>query len=238
MIELTGICDNPKIGAARKLLAADIYLRIPVGRYALMSDDPALTRPAIDILSGIRPPASGRVTVRGLCSWPIGRAGFIRGKVNGYEIVALVSRLYNLSHTLCTEFVREMMTEPSALGDKIEHWPSAVRHEFSHAIALLPPFDIYAIEGTFPFFQNRFTRLWKDLFERRTSGRTLILATTRVNEIRTHCDRAIVCRRGGIEIEDDLESAIAKYPLRLANISPTESDKDIIEERDENEDIF
>lgn len=220
MIELLDISDSPTINGHTTLLATNVTLDIPPGRYALLSHNPFLARHAIDLFSSVRPPARGEVIVQGIPSWAIGRAAFIRGKVTGLEAVALVSRIYALDQNMCFAIMKEMMTNPSLLHERIEHWPTAMRHEFGHAVALLPSFDIYFVDGALPFGRTRYYDLWRSMFEERRKGSSLILSTTRANEAREYCDQAIVLDRGTVEIHDDLDYALSKYPPRPAGAMP------------------
>jgi len=216
MIALENVFDTPLIGGMQYPLALDVNLAIPPGRYALVSRDPLARKPAIDLLAGLRPPAAGRVWRLGACSWPVGRAGFIRGKLTGRQIVALIARIYSLDYKFCLYIVEEMMTLPEFMDEFIEHWIVTARQEFGYIITLLPQFDIYVIDGTLPYRKDRFNLLWRALFEERISGRTLILSTVRVSEANEFCDAALVLNRGKIEIESQLDEILREFPLRPA----------------------
>lgn len=216
MITLENVHDHPFVGPTRHDLFRGVDLVIPPGRYALLARDPSIRKPAIDLLAGLRPPQHGRIRLGGRCSWAIGRAGIIRGKINGFHIIGLIARLYGLDQRMCIAVVSELLSEPDVLRELVEHWSGTTRMEFMHAVALLPRFDIYVVDGTFPFAKSRFTTLWRALFDERTAGKTLILSTVRANEVRDHCDSALVLHHGRIELTHDLDQAVAKYPPRAA----------------------
>jgi capsular polysaccharide transport system ATP-binding protein len=214
MIVLRNIVDRPRVQGRRADLAKGVNLVIPNGRYALLAKDPRLRRPAIDLLAGSRLPAQGNVYRHGLVSWLIGRAGFARGKVKGFHLIALIARLYSLDLPFCEAIIAELMTNPRFLGEPLDRWDAPTRFEVMHAIGLLPRFDIYLIHGSLPALQDRFHRLWRPLFEERIEGRTLILLTTRAAEAEEYCDKAIVLRDGQIFVDEEIDQAVRRYPPR------------------------
>jgi capsular polysaccharide transport system ATP-binding protein len=214
MIAFLNVVDRPVLRGYRLDLALGINLLIPKGRYALLSPDLRLRRPMLDLLAGVRPPASGAIRQNGLVSWPIGRAGFTRGKVTGFHLLALLSRIYSLDRAISEAVVGEILTNPDCLGQIVDHWDSSARFEFLHAVALLPRFDIYIVDGALPVAGTRFHRLWWPLFEQRLSDRTFVLLTTRAREAEDYCDAALVLRNGLVEIDDELDQALGRYPAR------------------------
>ncbi len=189
---------------------------IPQGRYALLSREPLLRKPAISLLAGLRPPQGGRVRHVGRCSWPIGRPGFIRGELTGLQIIGLIARLYDLPEKSCVAFMREILTDPESLRTRMSHAPMRDRAEFGYSLALLPQFDLYVFDGVFPSFVDRFTSLWLRLFSQRIEGRTLILSTTRAMEARHHCTSALILDAGHIRIDSQLDQALYDFPPRPA----------------------
>ena len=187
---------------------------IPAGRYALLATDNAVRRPVLDLITGSRAPARGRVNRQGLSSWAIGRGAFIRGRSTGEQLVRMIARLYHLDGRLCEGVVRDMLTSPERLPEPIERWDSASRQEFGHVLALLPSFDIYVIDGAIPSRKGSFTSLWNVLVRQRIMGKTLILSTVRAPEAMEFCDKALIVDNGRIRISEELEQALADYPPR------------------------
>jgi capsular polysaccharide transport system ATP-binding protein len=212
MILLSRVTDTPRVAGSKRLLADRVDLDLPVDRYALLTGDPHLRRPAIDLLARLRPPHAGHVTAVGSSSWPIGRPGFIRGKVTGRHIVALVARLYGLDMALSNGILETLLTSPAQLDELSTHWPIEFRREFVFAIALLPPFDIYIVDAPFPSPRDRFGQMWRVLFDERTEGKTLITSSTRGRDLVEFCSKAIIFDRGWATVTDRLEEALDQYP--------------------------
>jgi capsular polysaccharide transport system ATP-binding protein len=214
MIHLTGVTDHPQVFGEKRPLLSNVDLVIARDRYALLSTTPGWHRPLIDVLAGIRPPQRGLVQHGGLVSWPMGRQGFIRGKGSGLKMVQLVCNLYGLDVRSSVDWLSELMTNPEYLLKPMADWPLFVRQEFSFALALIPDFDIYMIDGAVPFEPCRFTKLWQALFEARLASRTLILSTYRHSQMTDYCTKALIYERNRFRIEEHLADCIGKYPAR------------------------
>jgi capsular polysaccharide transport system ATP-binding protein len=211
MIELRDVFDTPTVAGEERCLALGVSMSIPRGRYAVVSRDPLLPRPTIDLFAGSRPPRRGVVYRSGVCSWPIGRPGVVRGRLTGVQIVAFIARIYRLDAILCACVVKDAMTNPRLLNERVEYWPLPDRIEFGLLLALLPKFDIYVVDGNLPYRNDRFSRLWTLLFDERIANATLIVSATRTAELKVLCDRAIIIQHGDIWIEKDLAHVLSQY---------------------------
>lgn len=214
MIRLTSVTDHPRVFGEKQPLLSNVDLCIPCNRYGLLSHTPQWHRPLIDVLAGSRPPLSGVVEHSGLVSWPMGRQGFIRGKGSGLKMVQLVCNIYGLKVFDSIDWLSDLMTNPEYLSKSMADWPLHVRQEFSFALALIPDFDIYIIDGAMPFEPSRFTRLWRALFETRLAGRTLIFSTYRHSQMTDYCIKALIYERNRFRIEENLANCIGKFPAR------------------------
>lgn len=226
MIELRDVIDTLTIAGQERAIALGVTMSIPRGRYALLSRDAYAPRPAIDLLAGLRPPRRGAVHHAGVCSWPIGRPGVVRGKLTGVQIIAFIARIYRLDAVLCTCVVKDAMTNHRLLSESVEDWPLVDRIEFGLLLAILPKFDIYFVDGNLPYRKDRFSQVWNFLFEEKTANATLIVSATRTAELKYLCDKALILRQGGITIEKDLGHALSQYAGKSA-IDPSAVEPDL-----------
>lgn len=226
MIYLHDVTDTPLVFGAKEPLLVAAELLLPKGRYALMSRKPERHRALIDVITALRPPATGIVRHDGLVSWPIGRQGFARGKATGRQMMNFVCALYGIDVLTSNDFVSDLLTAPEYLARPMEHWPLYMRQEFSFALALLPDFDVYFIEGAIPFEPCRFTRLWLALFEERLVGRTLLLSTYRHQQMMDYCTKGLVYEQHSLRIDDDLDGCLRKYHVRRSRSGPADGGED------------
>ena len=189
-------------------------LDVPAGRYALLTEVPGDRTPMTDLLCGIRVPLSGRVLFSERQSWPIGRVGFIRGKLTGSDIIGMVCRMYALRRGKAQDLVGSLLTNPESLDLPTIEWSREMRVEYTYALALLPQFGVYVLEGNLPFSKGRFAALWRSLFLHRIQDRLLIVSTYDARVVGEFCDRAFCVAEGRAFIDERLDSALARYPLR------------------------
>lgn len=227
MIFLHDVTDRPVIFGEARLLLSHANLCLEKGRYALCSSRSDSHRFVIDILAGARPPSTGSVAHDGLVSWPLGRQGFVRGKASGARTLKLICRLYGIDDALGIDFVSDLLTKPEILRQSMEEWPAAARQEFTFALALLPDFDVYIVDGALPADTSRFGRLWRGLFESRIVGRTLILSTYRHDQMLDYCAKALVHEEGELRVEDDLELQLKRFPANPIRAGETDPQGDM-----------
>lgn len=214
MIDFHSVTDEIETHGQSARLFDDVEFHLPRGRYALLSSTPEYHRSVIDVLAGLRPPRRGRVSFSGSISWPIGRAGLVRGRTSGFDAIALIAGLHNIDRDKAGEMIALLVSRPDFLDRPFLEWPPYVKQEFIFALGLVPEFDIYVIDAPIPFEDSRFTRLWQALFEERLVGKTLILSTSRQKQMLDYCAKALVYEGKSLAIEHDLEDCIERYPAR------------------------
>jgi capsular polysaccharide transport system ATP-binding protein len=216
MIDLFSVSDECEVYGSEVALFDDVDFRIPPGRYALLARNPAYRTLVMDIIGGLRPPRHGWVNIVGSVSWPIGRVAMLRSKATGLDFIHLVADQYGIDRNYAGEFVTLMMSRPDYLDKALYVWPHYVRQELNFALGLVPEFDIYLVDAMIPSEDSRFTRLWQSLFEQRLVGKTLILSTQRPKQMLDYCAKALVYEAGQLEIVDDLEQCLERFPVRTA----------------------
>jgi capsular polysaccharide transport system ATP-binding protein len=216
MIDLISVSDRSEIYGREVVLFEDLDLRIPPGRYALLSHAPEYRRLVMDVVGGLRPPRSGWVEITGSVSWPIGRAAMLRTKATATQFVHFVADHYGIDRHYAAEFVTLLISRPDYLERPLYVWPPYARQEFNLALGLVPEFDIYLMDSLIPSDDSRFTRLWQALFEQRLVGKTLILSSPRPKQMLDYCAKALVYDPGQLTIEDDLEQCVERFPYRSA----------------------
>lgn len=214
MIRLRNVTFEISLGKSPALVLAQASNWIEPGRYALLVENPATRNPVIDLLCGTREPRTGRVERAGRASWPIGRVGFIRGHLTGWDVVAMICRIYDLNYSLAEGLVSELISNLESLRTPVGRFGPTERMEFTYALALLPKFDIYFLEGSLGFTNDQFAQLWRLLFEDRVKDRMLIVSSYSSAVVTGMCDKALCVARGSLTIDDRLDAALGRYPLR------------------------
>ena len=214
MIELRNVTDRPHLFGQDRLLLEGANLILPKGRYALLSETPELHPALIDILAGLRPPRYGYVQHERQASWPVGRMGFVRGKLTGVQMSRFICSLYGVDFHTCMDFLNGLLTSPEYLTKRIMDWPAYARQEYTFGLSLVPSFEVFFVDTVMPADKSRFSRLWSSMFGDLLVGRGLILSSYSVDQLMDYCTTALIYEEGGFRLDDDLEGCIARYPLR------------------------
>jgi capsular polysaccharide transport system ATP-binding protein len=214
MIDFLNVSDELTVHGHTSYLFDQLNFHLPPGRYALLSLTPQFRRPVMDVLAGVRPPRRGQVVFAGPISWPVGRNGVASGKASGSDAIRLISTIHDLDRHRAAELVALLVSRPDYLEQPFNTWPQYVKQEFIFALVLLPPFDIYIIDGAIPFHESRFTRMWQSLFEDRLVGKTLILSSPRPKQMLDYCTKGLIYEDLGFSIKDDLETCIEGFPTQ------------------------
>ena len=214
MIHLSNVTDTPHLFGKHTDLFVDASLYLPEGCYALLSHRPELHRGVLDILGHLRSPRHGIVQHDMLISWPIGRMGFIRGKLTGLQIARFICEMYGIEAENCYNFLYGILTSPEYLEKEVAAWPNYMRQEYTFSIGLVPDFDAFIVDAAFPVPNSRFGRIWNALFNERLEGRSLILSGHNDRQIRNYCAKALVYDQGTLRVDDNLDSCLKHYPLK------------------------
>ncbi|MDQ0469938.1 hypothetical protein [Labrys wisconsinensis] len=214
MIRLRNVTFEISLGKTPVVVLEQASNWIEPGRYALLVENPATRNPVIDLLCGTRAPRIGRVERSGRASWPIGRVGFIRGHLTGWDVVAMICRIYDLNYSLAEDLISDLIPNVESLRSPVGRFTPTERMEFTYALALLPKFDIYFLEGSLGFTNDQFAQLWRLLFEDRVKDRMLVVSSYSSAVVTGMCDKALCVARGSLTIDDRLDAALGRYPLR------------------------
>jgi capsular polysaccharide transport system ATP-binding protein len=214
MIALQNVSDHVISNRRRLNLLDRASIDIPVGRYALLTAAPLVRRPLVDLLCGARSPHGGSIVRDVRTSWAIGRTSLARGQMVGSDLLGMFCRIYDLDRCQSETFLREMVDDKSLFEMRAEEWSPVVRAEFAQALALLPRFDAYITDGNVLFSSGRFGILWRQLFEQRIAGRTLIISSLHPANFFAFCDKALIVDGGTLSIVDALDEALDRYPPR------------------------
>lgn len=233
MIRFHDVSDSVAVNDRQVVMLSNVSLALPSGHLAILADNPFARRPLVDLLSGLRPPYKGHVAREGCISWPIGRYNFLHRHLTGLSVLQAIARVYDLDIKASLAFLEGILTEPWQIERPIGTWSTFSRFEFGNALALLPAFDIYIVDGSIEFSKERFGFIWQELFLDRIRDKTLLMSCLSVPTLKKYCRSALVVADRQLRLEEDLESAILKYPAMKVPVYATDEKDDELGGEDE-----
>ena len=195
----------------KNLNAVDgISLRVEEGEYlALLGPNGAGKTTLLEMIEGITPPTSGRISVFGR-SWSTHQDELRRSigvcfqetnfmdKITVQETIQLFCSFYRLPNSRATEVIQKVNLEEKATT-YVEQLSGGQRQRVAIAIAILnTPRLLMLDEPTTGLDAPARRDIWELVTELKSSGMTMILTTHYMEEAEVLCDRIVMLNRGKI----------------------------------------
>ena len=169
----------------------------------------------LKIIAGVYRPTGGKVTVNGTLAPLIELGAGFHHELTGRENILLNGLLMGYSKREMLER-QQRIIEFADIGDFIDspvkQYSSGMYMRLAFAVAtevdpqILLVDEILAV-GDAGFQEKCFQRIRKF----RDSGKTILFVTHGMNDVREHCERAILLERGSIVVDGPPDEAIATY---------------------------
>ena len=199
-------------GGRRNVVLDNVSVEFPTGRnVGVLGLNGAGKSTLIRILAGTEKPDKGRVTRRGLVSFPLGLASIFHPDLTGRENVEFVARLYDVDLRQMVRYVLEFSELGSLIDNQTKTYSSGMLAKLAFGACLAIRFDVFLIDEATEVGDGRFREKALAEFSERTNHADIVLVSHNVDTIRQYCDMGAVLSMGSILIFDDLELAISSY---------------------------
>lgn len=175
----------------------------------------------IDLISGMRLPMMGSIQRRGRVSWPIGRLLQFRSELSGRDTLRFVCDLYGCHFRQAEDLILSLVDPGRHYSARIAEWPRLLNVKFGHALALLPEFDIYVVEGALELADAAFMQAWMPLFEERVGERQLIMACQYAVYLSRQCRSTVALVEGKLIACASVEQASELCSRYLSGEGPS-----------------
>ncbi len=192
------VCENiTKLYGAKKALD-NVSLRVPKGSvYAIAGPNGSGKTTLINIIARVLRPSSGSVGVEGKLAYSFQTPRLV-SDLNVRENLNFFSDLYEISDAGWKRKVLELTGAGEWLNYRIDDLSSGMKKRVELAVALLPNPDIFALDeptaGLDAESAEHILGLMRAL--RTTHGKTLIVSTHTLSEMKNICDHLAILREG------------------------------------------
>ena len=232
LIEFKRACrEEPSLRGRSRCLLKDISLSLREGQtIGVFSDSSRSAHALLECASKIAPLHSGKVDVRANVSWPMPSRGALEGVMTGRQNAKFLQAIYGNPVEKWEEIakIEELANlEPGCFDLPMKSWGAQMRGRFDVAISLVFDFDVYIITKKFPWSQPSKPQresLVREAFDRRISGKALLLFHQDEEFIGRYCDEAIVINKGQLAYSGNFLDAQKWFHL---NISKSLKDDDL-----------
>jgi capsular polysaccharide transport system ATP-binding protein len=212
MVRFENLSKSFYIRGRRQQVIDNLTLTLPAGRsLALLGRNGAGKSTLLNIISGVLQPDTGRVTVDGMMSWPIGLGGSFNPDMTGAQNSRFVARIYGLDSDSLVTFVEDFAELGDHFHAPVRTYSSGMRARLGFGISMGIKFDIYLIDETTAVGDARFSKKSRSVFLERIKTASAIMVSHQMNTVRAFCDSGLVLHDGKIEFFDDLEAAIHRH---------------------------
>lgn len=191
----------------------DLNLEIHHGqRIALFSGNAYESRTLLDCLSGIETPDEGSVVHHGSVSWPVGTNEAFDKKLSGSMNARFAAEIYSQPGRIDEDL--ELIQQLADVDDRTFHeplaaWKNSARKSLELAVSLAFEFDVILVNKISNWnhrSSNPRAVRFREVFEQRIEGRTLLVAAPGQHELALdYCDEGLVIFDGRLAYRGDAE---------------------------------
>ena len=166
----------------------------------------------MNLLARIDFPNEGEIVTDRIISWPLGVTSGLTGTATGRENVRFVHQLYGMrSHPNIEDYVQDFSEIGRSFDMPINSYSSGMRVRYNFALSMGFNFDTYLVDEAMAVGDANFQRKCKEAFDAKRQTSNIILVTHQMNNLRDHCNAAIVLANGRADYYEDIERAVWRY---------------------------
>jgi capsular polysaccharide transport system ATP-binding protein len=209
MIRFEHLTKSYWVRGERKVVIDDLSLTLPSGRsLALLGRNGAGKSTLLQIIAGTIKPDSGRIVSDGSLSWPVGFGGSFHPDLTGAQNIRFIARIYGVDTDALLDFVEDFSELGRQFHMPVRSYSAGMRSRLAFGASMGIQFDTYLVDEVTAVGDARFRRKSRAVFRERVRGRSAILVSHDMPQVRAFCDAGIVLEEGKLRIFDDLEEAI------------------------------
>lgn len=218
MIRLTDVSRTFRAGGIETVVADRLNLTFPAGQsVALLGRNGAGKSTVLKMIAGSLRPSSGRISIAGSVSWPVGFAGSLHGDLTGLQNIRFVARIYGVDTDALAQYARAF----SGLGDKlrlpVRSYSQGMRARLGFALSMGIAFDTYLIDEITAVGDAAFREKCESALAERLRHSGAIVVSHSPGFLRRVCRSGVVIERGQAAWFDDLDEAIRVHRAMLAS---------------------
>ncbi|NAZ38177.1 ABC transporter ATP-binding protein [Rubellimicrobium sp. CFH 75288] len=224
MVRLENVHKSFRTPAGRKVVARGITCTFPSGvSVGLLGRNGAGKSTLMEMIGGTLRPDSGRITIAGTVSWPVGFAGSFHKDMTGAQNTRFVARVYGVDSEALLAFVEDFAELGPHFHAPVRTYSSGMRSRLAFGVSIGIPFDTYLVDEVTSVGDASFKRKSRLLFQERMRSAGAIVVTHSMMQLRRLCQAGAVLEDGHLTYYDDIDEAIERHQ---ANLGTTDDDED------------
>ena len=209
MIRIENLWKTFGRGHTTNCVARDLCVAIPNGiSLGLLGRNGAGKSTLLKMIAGTLLPDSGRVSVKGSISWPVGFAGSFHGDLTGAQNTRFLARVYGVDTDSLCQTVEDFSELGAQFHVPVKTYSAGMRARLSFGVSMGIPFDTYLVDEVTSVGDAQFREKSKRVFMDRMNEAGAIVVSHSMPLIREICDHAAVLSNGQLYYYTDVDAAI------------------------------
>lgn len=218
MIRLENVWKSYRQGGDRTSIVQGLNAVFPTGvSIGLLGRNGAGKSTLLQMISGVMPYDSGRITSTGSISWPVGFAGSFHGELTGAQNTRFVARAYGVDTNELMDFVEDFAELGKHFYHPIRTYSSGMRSRLTFGVSMGIQFDTYLVDEVTSVGDKDFKMKAKRAFADRMGNSGAIVVSHSTKMIRDMCESGAVLERGTFTYYDDIRDAISHHAWNIEN---------------------
>lgn len=212
MIKLEKVNKSFSTPAGPKIVAADLSAIFPTNvSVALLGRNGAGKSTLLEMIGGKLRPDSGRITVTGSVSWPVGFSGSFHRNLTGAQNVKFIARVYGVDTDELIDSVRRFADIGAHFYLPVRNYSAGMRSRLAFGVSIGIPFDTYLVDEVTSVGDAAFRRKSKEIFLERLRNSGAIVVSHNMDQIKELCMNGAVLEDGKLTFYNDLDEAIFRH---------------------------
>ena len=213
MIALNNVSKYFPTKYGAKFVFRNLNLILPADRdIGVLGRNGAGKTTLMNMLARVDFPTEGEILTDRFISWPLGLSSGLANTATGRENVRFVHHLYGMrSHPNIEQYVKDFAELGREFDMPINSYSSGMRVRYNFALSMGFNFDTYLVDEAMAVGDASFKRKCREAFAAKREVSNIILVTHQMNNVREHCNAAVVLANGRADFYEDIEEAIWRY---------------------------
>ncbi len=215
MITLDRVTKFYRIKDFRHYVLRDVSYKFNSGvSIGILGKNGAGKSTLLRMLGGIEFPNSGKISISGSVSWPVGLTAGLLPNLSARDNIKFVCRIYGksiLEARNVIEFVKDFAEIGEHFDMPISSYSSGMTGRINFGLSMAFDFDYYLVDEVTGVGDPSFKKKSSDAFNQKRKNAAMIMVSHDMKILRDTCDIGIYLHDGQIDVYEDLEEAIKIY---------------------------
>lgn len=216
MIRLENVSKTFHVKGRARHVARGISATFPRGKMVgLLGRNGAGKSTLLRLISGALEPDSGRVSITGTISWPIGFAGSFHRDLTGAQNTRFLARVYGVDTDELLRFVADFSELGKQFNQPIHTYSSGMKARLSFGVSMGIHFDMYLMDEVSAVGDASFKAKSEAMLLDRMRGSGGIYITHSMASVRRICDSVAVLEDGQLTWFDNVSEGLAFHDANM-----------------------